>query len=149
MPHDKYRRPIFRPTWLETEALLRGGHDDLARQEVRCLFELARHYKRMQIPYFRALAVLETWEKQLEAAIKSLKEALSLSLELGLPSEIWQINAKLAELHEKNGDLEPAQKARDAALNVIQTLANTIPDLEIRITFLEFATGRVILVSVQ
>jgi tetratricopeptide (TPR) repeat protein len=149
MPHDKYRLPIFRPTWLETEALLRGGHNDLARQEVRRLFELARHYKRMQIPYFRALAVLEAWDKQLELAIKSLNEALSLSLELGLPSEIWQINAKLAEVYEKSGDLENAQKARDAALNVIQTLANTIPDLEIRNTFLEFATGRLIPVSIQ
>ncbi len=108
MPHDKYRRPIFRPTWLEIEALLRGGHDDLARQEVERLKELARHYKRMQIPYFRALAVLEAWDKNLESAITSLKEALSLSLELGLPSEIWQINAKLAEVYEKNGDLENA-----------------------------------------
>ncbi len=42
-----------------------------------------------------------------------------------------------------NQNLEPAQKARDAALTVIQSLGKTIPDLEIRNTFLEFAKGRI------
>jgi tetratricopeptide (TPR) repeat protein len=149
MPHDKYRRPIFRPTWLETEALLRGGHDDLARQEISCLNDLARHYKRMQIPYFRALTVLEAWNKNLELAINSLNKALSLSLEIGLPSEIWQINAKLAEVHEENGDLEQAQKTRTLALAIVESLAGTILDLEIRKGFLEFARGRVSSMSSQ
>jgi predicted ATPase/DNA-binding SARP family transcriptional activator len=144
MPHDKFRRPIFRPTWLETEALLRGGHDDLARQEVQRLKELARHYKRMQIPYFRALAVLEAWDKNLELAIKNLEEALSLALEIGLPSEVWQIDAKLAELLEKHGDLENAAKARDTALEIVNSLAATIPDGATRTTFLEFARAQVV-----
>ena len=140
---------MFRPTWLEIEALVRGGHDDLAKQEVQRLKELARHYKRMQIPYFRALAVLEAWNKNLERVIKDLEAALSLSLELGLPTEIWQINAKLAEVHQEKGDLEEAQKARIQALAVVESLAETIPDLEIRREFLKFAQGRVIFNAVQ
>ncbi len=144
MPKDKFRLPIFRPTWLETEALLHGGHTELAREEVGRLKELARHYKRMQIPHLRALAVFEAWDGQLELAIKSLKQALELALEIGLPSEVWQINAKLAELLEKHGDLENAAKARDTALEIVNALAATIPDEAMRTRFLEFARAQVV-----
>jgi tetratricopeptide (TPR) repeat protein len=128
--------------WLETEALLRGGQDDLAREGVRHLGETTEPNERLRVTYLCALAVLEVWDGQLERSIKSLREALELALEIGLPSEVWQIDAKLAELLEKHGDLENAVKARDTALEIVNSLAAKIPDEAMRATFLEFARAQ-------
>lgn len=87
-------------------------------------------------------APLEVWHGQLDLAINSLKEALELALEIGLPSEIWQINTKLAGLLEKHGDLEKAAKARGTALEIVNSLAAKIPDEAMRATFLKFTSSR-------
>ncbi len=71
------------------------------------------------------------------------------NIPLGISRDLMSDNLSVVLLTCNNQNLEPAQKARDAALNMIQTLANTIPDLEIRDTFLEFAKGRMLAVSVD
>ncbi len=129
--------------WLEVEALLRGGEVDLAQESVRRLGEFAGHYARRQIPYLRSLAVLKAFDGQLESAIGHLLEARELMIPIGLPNERWTLEAKLAELYDHNGDLEQAQEARNCALKIVNTIADSIPDKASRTVFLEFARTQV------
>ena len=125
--------------WFETEALLRGGQEVLAREELRRFGETVGPYQRLRISYLRSLAVLAAWDGHLESAIGYLEEAGNLALELGLSSERWQIEAKRAELFEQSGDLERAHEARGCALETVKTLADSIADEASRTVFLEFA----------
>jgi tetratricopeptide (TPR) repeat protein len=129
---------------LETEALLRGGEIELARKSVERLGEFTSHYVRRRIPYLRALSVLEVWDEKLELAIKHLEEARDLMIPIGLPNERWTLEAKLAELYERHGDLENSREARVNALEVIESLAEKIDDLEMRTTFLECSRAQML-----
>ncbi|GAA4012422.1 hypothetical protein GCM10022631_25270 [Deinococcus rubellus] len=124
-------------SWFETEALLRGGQAALARKGLQ-RFAGGIAYPRLRISHLRSLAVLEAWEGHLGFATRHLKEAKNLALELNLPTEVWQVEAKLAELLTANGDLEGAQTARDSMLAVVKTLADSIHDDVSRAVFLEF-----------
>ncbi len=125
--------------WFETEALLRGGQEVLAREELRRFGETVGPYQRLRISYLRSLAVLEAWDGHLESAIGHLEEAGNLALEMNLSSERWQIEARRAELFEANGDLEKARQARTCALEITNALAEGIADATSRTVFLEFA----------
>jgi hypothetical protein len=129
--------------WFEIEALLHGGQEVLAREELRRFGETVGPYQRLRISYLRSLAVLEAWDGHLESAIGYLEEAGNLALEMGLSSERWQIEAKRAELFETNGDLERAHEARGCALETVNTLADSIPDEASRTVFLQFARTHV------
>ena len=128
---------------LEMEALLRGGEINLVRESVRRLGEFAGHYARRKIPYLRALSALEVWEGNTESATHHLLEARALMIPIGLPNERWTLEAKLAELYEKNGDLERALDARNHALEIVSTLGDSILDEASRTVFLEFARRQV------
>jgi hypothetical protein len=117
---------------------LRGGEIELARESVRRLGEFAGHYVRRQIPHLRSLAAFEAWEGNLKSAIQHLLKARALMIPMGLPNERWTLEAKLAELYEKHGDLEKAREAQ-TALQAIDSLAEKIADLEMRATFVAFA----------
>ena len=120
----------------ETVALLRGGDERQAREEVQRLGERLGPYPRFRIPYLRSLAVLAEWEGHREQAIDHLREAAELAADLGLPGEQWQIQAASATLYEAAGDPAQARTARASAARIIQELAQGIKDETLRTRFL-------------
>src|SRR5258706_12551486 len=84
----------------ETEALLRGGDERQAREEVHRLGERLGSNRRFHIPYLQSSAILAAWEGEREQAIGHLREAAGLAAEIGLPAERWQIQAALGSLYQ-------------------------------------------------
>jgi DNA-binding SARP family transcriptional activator len=120
----------------ETEALLRGGDEHQAREEVQRLGECVGPYRRFRIVYLRSLATLAAWEGRSEQAIGHLQEAGQLAADLGLPGERWQIQAALGTLHEARGEPAQARTAFGEAARIIQELAEGIRDEARRSRFL-------------
>ncbi|MDQ3966206.1 MAG: tetratricopeptide repeat protein [Actinomycetota bacterium] len=116
----------------ETEALLRGGEERLAREDVRRLGESVGQNKRFRLVHLRMLAVLDKWDGDTEGAIEHLREAEAMAEEIGLPGELWQIRADLGELHEESGDEEQAGRAFSQAAETLRSLAGRIDDPELR-----------------
>ena len=116
----------------------------MARESLHRLDEASRPYGRLRIAYLRSLAVLEAWEGRTTQAIATLDEAKTLAQELKLPGEIWEVEAKLAELFMANGEHHKAEQARKTAREGIQKLAERIEDVEVKREFLEFARSQVI-----
>jgi DNA-binding SARP family transcriptional activator/tetratricopeptide (TPR) repeat protein len=125
----------FSPQY-ETEALLRGGDERQAREEVHRLRERLGPYRRFRIPYLRSLAVLAAWEGQREQAIGHLREAAQLAADLGLPAERWQIQAALGSLYEAGGEQGQAHTTFGEAARIIGGLAEGIKDETLRARFL-------------
>src|SRR5260370_34235427 len=61
--------------YYETEALLRGGNERQAREEVQRLGERLGPYPRFRIHYLRSTALLLAWDKGREQAIGHLRGA--------------------------------------------------------------------------
>jgi tetratricopeptide (TPR) repeat protein len=120
----------------EVEALLRGGDERSAREEVRQLAERAKINERERIPYLRSLAVLSQSEGNTQTAIDHLHEALTLADRIGLPGELWQIQSKIGELHERRGKAEKAREAFSGAAQTLSDLATKIKDEGLREGFL-------------
>jgi tetratricopeptide (TPR) repeat protein len=120
----------------ETEALLRGGDERQAREEVHRLGERLGPYRRFRIPYLRSEALLSAWDGQREQAIGHLTEAAQLAADLGLPAERWQIQAALGRLYQVVGEPTQAQAALDEAATIIWGLAEGIGDEARRSNFL-------------
>jgi len=129
----------------ETEALLRGGSAEQAREDVRRFGERAHNKRRYRIPYLRALAVLAQWDGDAEQAIVHLQEAARLAEEIGLPGELWQILAVLGELYQLCKNESQAQQAFARAAQVVQSLADRIENEQQRTTFLSAQQVRVVL----
>jgi tetratricopeptide (TPR) repeat protein len=120
----------------ETEALLRGGDERQAREEVHRLGEGLGPYRRFRIPYLRSLATLAVWEGHSEQAIGHLCEAAGLAADIGLPGEQWQIQAMLGKVYEAAGQQAQAQTAFGEAATIIRGLAEGIRDEALRTNFL-------------
>jgi tetratricopeptide (TPR) repeat protein len=120
----------------EIEALLRGGDEELAREEVRRFAERAKANRRDRMSHLRALAVLGEWEGDTESAIAQLREAEALAEEIGLPGELWKIRVKIGELHERRGEAEQAREAFARAAQILKNLAARIGDAGLREGFL-------------
>jgi DNA-binding SARP family transcriptional activator len=120
----------------ETEALLRGGDEKRAREEVQRLGEGLGPNRRFRLPYLRSLATLAAWKGQSEQATGYLREAAGLAVDLGLPAERWQIQAALGTLYEARGELARARTAFAEAARTIQGLAEGIGDESLRRRFL-------------
>jgi predicted ATPase/DNA-binding SARP family transcriptional activator len=120
----------------ETEALLRGGDELRAREEVQRLGERLGPYPRYRIPYLRSLAVLARWKGEKEQAIDHLREVADLAADLGLPAEQWQIQAELGMLYEAGGESAQACAAFGEAARILQGLAESIGDEALRSRFL-------------
>jgi DNA-binding SARP family transcriptional activator/predicted ATPase len=120
----------------ETEALLRGGEERQAREEVHRLGERLGPYRRFRIPYLRSEALLSAWEGQPEQAIDHLTEAAGLAADLGVPAERWQIQAALGGLYQLVGEHTQAQAAFGEAARIIRGLAEGIGDETRRSNFL-------------
>ncbi len=122
--------------YYETEALLRGGDERQAREEVQRLGERLGSNRRFYLPYLRSLAALAAWEGHGEQAIDRLREAAQVAEEIGLLGEQWQIQAALGSVYEAGGEQGQAHTARAWAARIIQELAQGIKDEALRTRFL-------------
>jgi tetratricopeptide (TPR) repeat protein len=120
----------------EIEALLRGGDEGLAREEVRRFAERARTNERDRVAYLRSLAVLSEWEGDTKRAIDHLREAEALAEKIGPPGELWQIRSRMGELHERGGEVGEAREAFVRAAQTLRDLAARIKDERLREGFL-------------
>jgi DNA-binding SARP family transcriptional activator/tetratricopeptide (TPR) repeat protein len=127
------------------EALFRGGDEGSAREEVRRFAERAEANERERVPYLRSLAVLSEFEGHTERAIEHLHEANTLAQKIGLPGEVWQIQARLAELHERRGEDGEAQGAFALAARTLSELDRKIGDEDLREGFLSAPPARRVL----
>jgi tetratricopeptide (TPR) repeat protein len=118
------------------EALLRGGDNRLAREEVRRFAERAKTSERDRMSYLRSFAVLSEWEGDTKRAIGHLYEVEALAEKIGLPGELWQIEARIGELHERRGEVGEAQQAFFRAARTLRDLAAKIKDEGLREGFL-------------
>jgi ATP/maltotriose-dependent transcriptional regulator MalT len=116
----------------ETEALLRGGEEKLAREDVERLGEQVGQNRRFRLVHLRMLAVLSRWNGNCDEALAYLREAQILAEEIGLLGELWQIQTDLAELHKKRGQREAAQVAFNRAAGTLRTLIEKITDEGLR-----------------
>jgi len=128
--------PLGLSGWTETEALLRGGAEDLARAELARQAPLIGANPRLRLPWLRAQAVLAQSDGQPAQAVGHLEAAASLAAELGLPGEHWPILSALAPLYISLGQQAEAQQARTAAANILQALAESIDEPGPRADFL-------------
>jgi tetratricopeptide (TPR) repeat protein len=139
LSHRDYRGLplLIKPHWPETEALLRGGDIDLAREDTRRWGELAGEIPRFRVGYLRSLALLAEWDGEIKQAIVHLQEALALAEQIGLPGEQWQILAKLGKLYQAIRDEAKASRAFEQAEEIIQALAAKIDNEGLRAEFFE------------
>ena len=112
----------------DIEALLRGGEVDLTRTELRRFGEAVGENQRLRVAYLRAQAVLEVWGGDTGVAVEHLQEAETLATEIGLPGELWQVQATLGELQEELGEASEASGAFELAAGTIRDLADRIGD---------------------
>jgi DNA-binding SARP family transcriptional activator len=129
----------------QVEALLRGGDERLAREKVRRFAERAEFNERNRISYLRSLAVLGGWEGNTQMAIAHLHEAQTLAEKIGLPGELWQIGARIGDLHERRGEAEQAREAFSIAAQTIRMLAGKMADEGLRERFLAAPQARRVL----
>ena len=129
----------------QVEALLRGGDERLAREEVRRFAERAQTNERDRLAYLRSSAVLSKWEGDTKRAIGQLQEAEMLAEQIGLSGELWQIRAKLGELYERREEIGEARAAYSRAAQTLRMLARKIGDEELREGFLSARQVRCVL----
>ena len=124
------------PRWFITEALLRGGDVALAEEYLDHLGQRDGDGRRDRIEYRRAYAGLARWQGRLGQALSHLEEARVLAEEIGLPGELWQIQAALADLYQSQGEPVRASQAFAQAATVVRELTGTIEDEALRTSFL-------------
>ena len=120
----------------ETEALLWGGDEKLAREEVERFGERVGGNRRFHLVHLRMLAVLAEWDGLTKEALVRLQEAGTLAREIGLPGELWQIWAAIGELYEQRGEPEEARGASSRAASIVERLAGEIEDEALKQAFL-------------
>jgi tetratricopeptide (TPR) repeat protein len=120
----------------EIEALLRGGDESSAREEIHRFAEGAEANERERVAYLRSLAVLSEFEGDMGRAIEHLHEACALAQKIGLPKELWQIQSRIGNLYERRGEGGEAREAFSEASQTLRTLAGKIGDEELREGFL-------------
>ena len=118
------------------EALLRGGDESSAREEVGRFAERAEANERERVAYLRSLAVLKEFEGDTQRAIEHLREAHTLAQKIGLPGELWKIQSRMGDLHERRGEEAEAREAYSLAAQTLRELAQKIADEELRERFL-------------
>jgi DNA-binding SARP family transcriptional activator len=121
----------------ETEALLRGGEERLAHEDVRILGERVGQNRRFRLIHLRMLAVVSRWNGERDEAITYLREAQILAEQIGLPGELWQIQSDLGELHKASRQPDAAQVAFNRAADTLRTLIENMSDEGLREGFLD------------
>jgi tetratricopeptide (TPR) repeat protein len=122
--------------WYETEALVRAGEMERATEDVERFGERIGSSRRYRIPYLRALAVRAQCRVEIDVATRHLQEAATLAEEIGLPGELWSIQAALADLYLLPGDTQQADSALKQAATLVQKLADNIENDEQKANFL-------------
>jgi tetratricopeptide (TPR) repeat protein len=120
----------------EMEALLRGGDEEWAREDVQRLGARITTNRRQRLAYLRALATLAEFDGEVGEALASLQEAAMLAKEIGLPGELWQIEVALGEMYTSRREMEQAHQAFARAVAIVQGLAEKMQDEELRTNFL-------------
>ena len=118
------------------EALLRGGDERSAREEVSQLAERAKANERDRITYLRCLAILSEFGGDTQRALDRLRGAEALAEKIGLPGELWQIQCKIGELQERCRETEEGRGAFSLAAQTLRMLAQKIGDEKLREGFL-------------
>ena len=101
--------------------------------------------ERERIAYLRSLAVLSEFEGDTYRAVEHLHEARALAVKIGLPGELWQIQCKIGELHERCRKTEEARAGFSRAAQTLGMLAGNIGDEKLREGFLSAARVRRVL----
>ena len=130
---------------LEVEALLRGGSEHLAREQLERFGGAVGENRRLRLAHLRALAVLSRWDGDGAAALEHLREARGLAGEIGLPGELWQIEASLGELHGELGNGAEARSSFFRAAGMVRRLADRIGDRDLRERYLSAPPVRSVL----
>lgn len=130
---------------LEVAALLRGGSEQTAREQLARFGEAVGENRRLRLAHSRALAVLHRYEGDRAAALTSLDQAHWLATELGLPAELWQVEASLGELRGESGQPTEASRHLSRAATIVRHLAGQIRGVELRQRFLAAGPGRTLL----
>jgi DNA-binding SARP family transcriptional activator/tetratricopeptide (TPR) repeat protein len=129
----------------QVEALLRGGDERLAREEVHRFAYRTEVNERTRISYQRSLAVLSEWEGNTQRAIDHLHEAQTLAQKIVLPGELWQIQSRIGELYKRRGEAEQAREAFSIAAQTLRMLAQKIGDEGLKERFLSAPQARRVL----
>lgn len=135
--------------WYEIEALLWGGSEGQAREEVRRLGEGMNNNGRSALPYLRSLAVLAHFQGEIDATIAHLQEATRVAEEVGVPGELWSICVELGEMYRKQGDERQANRIFTRAAEILHSLADTMEDQQQRISFLSAPVVKRVVEHVQ
>ncbi len=130
----------------EVEALLRGGDERSAREELHRFAERAEANERERVAYLRSLAVLSEFEDDMGRALNHLHQAQTLAEKVGLPGELWQIQSRIGGLHERRGEIGEARAAFSRAVQTLRRLAEKIGEEKLKTGFLAAAQVRCVLV---
>jgi tetratricopeptide (TPR) repeat protein len=122
--------------YYETEALLRGGDEEWAREEVQRLGARITPNRRQRLAYLRARATLAEFDGETSEALASLQEAAMLAKEIGLPGELWQIEVARGEVYTSSGEREQTHQMFTRANVIVQKLAAKMEDEARRSNFL-------------
>jgi len=126
----------------EMEALLRGGDEERAGEEVQRLGASSRANQRLHLSYLRTRATLAQWNGEVQEAIASLQEAEVLATAIVLPGELWQVQAALGDAYTSSGEMEQASQAFSRAMASVEGLAEKMGDEALRTSFLAEPTVR-------
>jgi len=122
--------------WQETEILVRTGYNEPATTDAEQLGHLCNQSPRYRIPYLRSLAVLALWRGEFEQTDRYLQEAGEMAEEIGLPGELWSIEATRGELFLAQGNKAEARAAFEHASKIVYALADRIENGQVRAKFL-------------
>ncbi|HUX86024.1 MAG TPA: AAA family ATPase [Chloroflexota bacterium] len=122
--------------WHVVEALLYGGHVDLAEAETEHFGNRLGYSPRYRIPYERCQAAIASWRGDIERAIEHLRTAARLAQDIGVIGEHWQIQAELGKLQELRGNSEAAVTCFRQAATIVALIADRLGETPFRQTFL-------------
>jgi tetratricopeptide (TPR) repeat protein len=137
------------PRWPETAALVHAGESEQASKDLHLFHEHFGTKKRCYIVLARAKAVLAQSQGESQQAIACVREAHAGAQDIGLPGELWQAEAALAELYLIREEHEQAAHAFARAAAIVEQLAGDITSDELRSRFLQAPQVRQILRQVK
>jgi tetratricopeptide (TPR) repeat protein len=120
---------------LEVEALLHGGDQDLARDQLARFGAATGENRRLRLAHQRALAVLGRHDGDETAALAHLQAARGLAEEIGLPGELWQVEALTGAIQAGLGNEAEAQRSRARAAAIVNRLAAGIRNRALRLRY--------------
>lgn len=147
MHEDEPLLPFNLTGWYETEALLRGGEDGLARAGVTRLAAAVGDNRRYRLILLRSQAVLAQWDGDRGHALGARQAALVQ--EIGLPGEAWPILGELGRLYAEMGEQKKARAAYAEVVAIVRRLADTITEEDLRARYLASAPVQSILAQAE